>query len=160
WNVYPNGQRQIVPHWPQKDTTFAYFDRAADLPGLHCPETLVVRRELFQKAGGFNERLRCYEITQMYLQLAALRPVAGLIAEPTVEFFPATPTSLYVEKRHASTALRAYAEELLTLHNQLSPPPAYLARLIEENVQDCVYFACRNGEFELARQVLRDQGNW
>ena len=160
WNCFPDGRRGAVPPWSGSDGVFTYFDRVGDLPGLHCPETLFVRRTLFEETGGFNERLRCFEITQMYLQLAARRPLVGFLAEPTVEFFCETPSSLYAEKRRSPAVLLAYAEELLALHARLTPPPTYLSRLIAENLRDCVYFAGRAGEVALVRDVARRHGKW
>jgi glycosyltransferase involved in cell wall biosynthesis len=160
WACYPDGRRVALPAWSGGDGVFSYFDRAAGLDGLHCSETLVVRRSLLREAGGFNERLRCYEITQLYLQLAARRPGVGFVAEPTVEVFYDTPSSLYAEKRHSPTVLRAYAEELLALRAKFREPPAYLTRLAAEHLHECVYFACRGGEFDVARAVLREHGAW
>ena len=160
WACYPDGKRVTVPPWPGGDGTFSYFERADGLPGLHCSETLVVRRSLLREVGGFNERLRCYEITQLYLQLAARRPTLGFVAEPTVEVFCDTPSSLYAEKRHSPAVLRAYAEELLALRSRFAEPPAYLTRLVAEHFGECVYFACRRGEYGLAREVLRERSSW
>lgn len=160
WACYPDGRRLSAPPWSGPDSPIAYFDRAAQLPGLHCSETLVVRRALFQQVGGFNEKLRCYEITQIYLQLAAQVATAGFIAEPTVEVFYDTAASLYAEKRHAPAVLRAYLEELLRIHQRLAAPPAYLGQLIAETMRDCVYFGCQEGDFKLVRDLLRQHGHW
>jgi hypothetical protein len=160
WNCFPDGQRALYPAWPGGSGTFAYFDRVEALPGLHCPETLVVRRSLLREAGGFNERLRCYEITQLYLQLAARRPVAGFVAEPTAEFFCDTPSSLFAEKRHSPAALLGYVEELLALRQRFAAPPAYLTRLVAEHLHYTVFFACEGGDLALARDVLRRHGKW
>jgi glycosyltransferase involved in cell wall biosynthesis len=159
WTCLPDGRRSLAPAEEVADT-FTYFDRVAGLPGLHCSETLVVRRALFQRAGGFNERLRCYEITQLYLQLAAQAPLVGFVGEPTVEVFIDTPSSLYAEKRHSPAVLLAYAEELLALRQRFLAPPAFLTRLVAETLHECVYFACRGGEFDLARDLLRRHGDW
>jgi glycosyltransferase involved in cell wall biosynthesis len=160
WACYPDGRRIVAPEWTGAAETFDYFDRAESLPGLHCSETLVVRRSLLQEAGGFNERLRCYEITQLYLQLAARRPVAGFVVEPTVEVFYDTPSSLFVQKKHSAAALLAYSEELLALRSRFTEAPAYLTRLVAEHLGECVYFACRNGEFGVARDVLHTHSAW
>lgn len=160
WNRAPDGQRTVIPSAETTKDVLSYFDVVDALPGLHCSETLVVRRSLFDEVGGFNERLHCNEITQMYLQLASRRPTVGFLAEPTLEVLIDTPSSLYVEKRHSPGVLLAYAEELLRLQERLSPPPAYLTKLIADILHDSVYYACKNGEFDVARQVLRDHGRW
>lgn len=160
WACWPDGRREALPPWQGGDGTFDYFDRAAGLPGLHCSETVVARRSLLGEIGGFNERLRCYEITQLYLRLAARRAVAGFVAAPTVEVFLDTPSSLYAEKRHAPAVLLAYAEELLAIRSGFARPPAYLTGLAADHLRECVYFACRRGEYAAARDVLRRYGAW
>jgi hypothetical protein len=157
----PDGRRIAAPSRQGADGTFTYFDRAPALAGLACVETIVVRRGLLDEAGGFNERLRCYEITHLHLQLAARRPVVGFLAGPTAEVFVDTPSSLYAERRQSPTALRVYVEELLALRGRLSaPPPAYVDRLIADHVHECVSFACRDGEYAVAREMMRRHGQW
>jgi glycosyltransferase involved in cell wall biosynthesis len=160
WNCSPDGRRTLVPPLEHGKEVLSFFDDVGGLPGLGCSETLVVRRTLLDEVGGFNERLRCYEITQLYLQLAARCPRAGFVAEPTVEVLTDTASSLFAQKRHSPPVLLAYAEELLRLHQRLTPPPAYLTDLIAQVLQACVYFACEDGDYDLARRVLRGHGRW
>jgi hypothetical protein len=159
WACTPDGRRTAMPSGTDAET-FRYFDRGLHTDGLHCSETLVVRRGLFDTVGGFNEKLRCYEITQMYLKLAVVSPRVGFVKEPTVEVFFDTPSSLFAQHKHSPQVLLAFCRELLAVRSLLVTPEASLDRLIAEHFRDCVYFACRDGDFKVAREVLRQYGFW
>jgi glycosyltransferase involved in cell wall biosynthesis len=158
--IYADGREEIVPAWGQGDAVLTYFDHADGWTGLHCPETLVIRRDLLEEVGRFSGRLRCYEVTLMYCALALRRPRMGFLAEPTLDFYYGTPSSLYDERRACVETLCAYAEELLALESRFTPTPPYLRKLITETFEEALYFAHRRGQDEVMRYILREYGTW
>lgn len=157
---WSDGREEMLPAWDEDDAVLEYFDHADGWTGLHCPETLVVRRDLLEEVGRFSGRLRCYEVTLMYVALALRRPQMGFIAAPTLDFYYGTPSSLYDQRRCCVETLCAYAEELLALERRFAPVPRYHKKLITETFEEALYFAHRQRQDEIVRYILREYGPW
>jgi glycosyltransferase involved in cell wall biosynthesis len=156
----PEGRHETRPAWSEGDAALGYFEHVEQFYGLHCSETLVARRSLVNEVGGFDPQLRCYEITLMYLQLALRRPTMGFLARPTADVFLDTPTSLFAARRRQLGGLLDYAAALRKVQFDLAPTPPFVHRLIADAVDECLYFAQQEGQYELMRRILREYGPW
>jgi glycosyltransferase involved in cell wall biosynthesis len=157
---YPDGRQVILPVWQDGDAVLPYFEHVEGWEGLHCPETLVIRRRLLEEIGGFCSRLRCFEVTLMFLELALRRPRMGFLGQPTADFYLSTPSSLYVEQRDRVETLLIYTEEMIALHERFAPTPPFLGKLITRTLEDILHICRRRGDYELMRDVLRAHGSW
>jgi hypothetical protein len=153
-------REETLPAWCGGDAVLGYFEQVEDTRGLNCADTLVMRRSLFEEIGGFPPRLRCHEVTFMYLALALRRPHMGFLGRPSVAVYLGTPGSLYDEQRGRVEPLLAYCAELVMLERQFAPAPAYLRKLIVATLEESLFFAHRRGDYETMREVVREYGEW
>jgi glycosyltransferase involved in cell wall biosynthesis len=75
---------------------------------------ICVERGVFQSIGRFDERLRCWEITEFLLRLATQVPVIGLHREVGIEVNKVSANSQFERNRHDSQYLFLFAESILS----------------------------------------------
>jgi hypothetical protein len=155
-----DGRQEVRPPWRGDHAVLPYFEQVLGWTGLHCSETLVARRSLLEDTGGFHKRLRCYEITLLFLQLALRRPHLGFLARPSADVYLDTPGSLFQTRGQHVDALLAYVEELLILARRHAPAPAFIHRLISETLEEGLYSARCRGDHEMQRCIVREYAPW
>lgn len=82
---------------------------------------ICLERDVFESIGRFDERLRCWEITEFLLRLATDVPVIGLHREVGIEVNKVAANSQFERNRHDSHYLFLFAESILS---RLSCVPA------------------------------------
>ena len=74
---------------------------------------ICVNRDLFAAVDGFDEQLRCWEITDFLLRAQLRRPLVGIIDTLTATVHPDTENSQFDRMRDQATYLSRYAHKLL-----------------------------------------------
>jgi len=136
-----------------------YFQwTAAGVPGIHASETLVTRRRLLEEVGGFDQSLRCHEITMMYLSLAVRSARVGVVAEPTVDIYFDRSDSLYSSLKDSASAMLAYGKSLVALSSRAGARRKLIRAKAAEAIRTALWLAQQNGSLPVTHEIISTLG--
>lgn len=134
------------------------LDHVLRRPSL-LPSTMVVRRDLFEEVGGFDETLRTAEDLDLHLKLA-LRTAIGLVTEPLVNRTVGDADALS-ELPQTNQDFVAVVRRFVHLHREVLGPARVRAGLYEALCMNArsAMLSGRTGEgLRYAAEALRHAG--
>jgi glycosyltransferase involved in cell wall biosynthesis len=113
---------------------------------------ICVERGVFDSIGRFDERLRCWEITEFLLRLATQVKVIGLHREVGIEVYKVRANSQFERHRHDVRYLFLFADSILA---RLSAVPAEHWNVFAGPVRQAIAAAWAARDAERLTELLR-----
>ena len=163
YRITPEGNRSTLPPVRESSGTAGdvvdYFQwTATGISGVHASETLVSKRCLLQDVGGFDQSLRCHEITMMYLSLAVRSPRVGIVGPPTVDIYFDRADSLYSNLKDSSSAMLSYGKALVGLSQRSGAHRTLIRAKAAETLRTALWLALQDGSLSVSREIIFTYG--
>lgn len=123
--------------------------------GWHI-DGLSVRKDLFEQTGGFDEEMRCYEITELQIRLALTEPKVAVLGAPFYRVID-VPASAFKVSEHKLLGTRQMGERLNELARQYPDYSADLNHNSRASMLSYVAALILLGRGDEARRYLLDK---
>ncbi len=164
---WPDGAKTRMPVGelfetdPERDIVIPDFFAVARQPGAFATCAFLIRRDVFDEVGFFDERMRTAYDLDMWYRIAVRYPAIGFVKRPVFVYDRRFEGSL----TRVNRSISAYYWLLVSNHLPAGSRPFTLGqdgrdRVLQDELRRAIRHALRFGEKENIRRLLRDYSAW